>query len=146
MIKTRDFGELPAEKASLITFKKPLFGFEDLTKYYLIPLEEPEAFTLLQSAEDIEASFLITQPRLFISDYLLDVNDEDVALLGAVEHMDLLDFAILTVPERVEDITMNILGPVIINSKNNSAIQTISNVAHYGTKCRLFLPAHQAVR
>ncbi|MGL5255258.1 MAG: flagellar assembly protein FliW [Brevinema sp.] len=145
-IKTRDFGEVPTEGLLQVTFVKPIFGFEDLTSYYLIPLEEPESFTLLQSTEDLNTSFFLTQPRLFVSDYVLDVNDEDVNSLESENHEDIIDFAILTIPSNIEEITMNILGPLLINTKKGIGIQTISNVPHYNTKCHLFLQTEKATQ
>ncbi|MGL5722139.1 MAG: flagellar assembly protein FliW [Brevinema sp.] len=145
-IKTRDFGEVPVEGLLKVSFIKPIFGFEELSSYYLIPLKEPESFTLLQSTEDVQTSFFLTQPRLFVSDYVLDVNDEDVASLGAVDHTDILDFAILTIPSNIEEITMNILGPLLINTKKGVGIQTISNIPHYNTKCRLFLQTEKETK
>lgn len=137
-IKTRDFGEIEASGSSIITFKKSIFGFEDFTNFYLIPLQEPEQFFLLQSIDDMNICFTMTQPRLFVSDYVLDIDDEDASLLEFNDHEDLYDFAIVTIPENIEDITMNILGPIVVNTKNGHAIQTISNCPHYTTTCRLF--------
>lgn len=144
-IKTRDFGEVTVSKNSIITFKKPIFGFEDLTEFYLLQLEEPNSFYLLQSKDEPNISFILTEPRQFISDYVLDIDDNDACLLEFSDHTDLIDFAIVTIPENIEEMTMNILGPIVINRKNNFAIQSISNCAHYGTKCRLFLPQTAAV-
>ena len=145
-IKTRDFGEVSTEGLLKVTFVKPIFGFEDLASYYLIPLKEPESFTLLQSTQDVQTSFFVTQPRLFVSDYVLDVNDEDATTLCAENHSDIADFAILTIPENIEEITMNILGPILINTKKGLGIQTISNIPHYTTKCRLFLQTEKETR
>lgn len=139
-IKTRDFGEVTVSKDSLITFKKPIFGFEDLTEFYLLQLEEPSSFYLLQSKDEPNISFILTEPRQFISDYVLDIDDSDAGLLEFADHSDLIDFAIVTIPENIEEMTMNILGPVVINTKNRFGIQSISNCTNYGTKCRLFLP------
>ena len=35
-ITTRDFGTIEVEKESILTFKQPIFGFEEYTKYVLI--------------------------------------------------------------------------------------------------------------
>ncbi|MGL4366915.1 MAG: flagellar assembly protein FliW [Brevinemataceae bacterium] len=125
-------------KDSVIVFQKPIFGFEHLKEFYLIPVEEPEQFVLLQSKEDPEISFMLTQPKLFLSDYVLDIDDKDVEILDIQDHNDVIDFAIITIPESIQDMTMNILGPIVINTKNMYAVQSISNCAHYTTKCRLF--------
>lgn len=138
LVKTREYGEIQVSEENKIIFQKPIFGFEELKEYYLIPLEDPEQFTLLQNIDNEDISFILTQPRLFISDYLLDIDDSDASLLKIEDHKDIVDYAIVTIPQNIEDITMNILGPIVVNSKNNYAVQSISNCAHYTTKCRLF--------
>ncbi len=138
IVKTREYGEINVSEENIISFKKPIFGFENLLEYYLIPLEEPTQFTLLQSKDDEDISFILTKPRLFISDYVLDIDDKDGELLNIADHGDIADYAIVTIPPKIEDITMNILGPIVINTKNNYAVQSISNCEHYTTKCRLF--------
>ncbi len=138
IVKTREYGEINVSEKNKIIFKKPIFGFENLLEYYLIPLKEPVQFALLQSAEDQDISFIVTQPRLFISDYLLDIDDKDAAMLEMSEGDEIADYAIVTIPQNVEDITMNILGPIVINTKNNYAVQSVSNCEHYTTRCGLF--------
>ena len=136
-IKTRDFGDIEVSNVFEVTFKKPIFGFEQLKTFYLIPLTDPEQFTVLQSAEDENVAFTLTRPAFFLSDYVLDINDDDASLLEFEDHQDLFDFAILTLSDKIEDITMNILGPIVINMKNGYAVQSISNCSHYTTKCCL---------
>lgn len=138
VVKTREYGTIEVPKNSSVIFKKPIFGFNHLIEYYLIPLEEPQQFMLLQSKDDEDISFIVTQPRLFVSDYVLDIDDKDVELLEITDHLLVVDFAIVTIPEDTVDITMNILGPIVINSENRYAVQSISNCAHYATKCGLF--------
>ena len=137
-VKTREHGEIQIPENSEIVFKKAIFGFEHITEYYLIPLEEPEQFSLLQSKDDENVSFMLTRPRLFLSDYVLDIDDKDAELLEIESHDDVIDYAIITIPEKIEDITMNILGPLVINTKNRYAIQSVSNCPLYSTKCGLF--------
>ncbi len=138
IVKTKEYGDIQVSDENKIVFKKPIFGFEHLIEYYLIILNEPEQFSLLQSKDDENISFMLTQPRLFVSDYILDIDDLDAGLLEIEDHNDIIDYAIVTIPEKIEDITMNILGPIVINNKNNFAVQSISNTPHYDTKCRLF--------
>ncbi len=145
LVKTREYGEIQVSDESKIVFKKPIFGFEHLKEYYLIPLEEPEQFVLLQSKDDENISFILTQPRLFVSDYVLDIDDSDGELLEIQDHADIVDYAIVTIPEKLEDMTMNILGPIVINSKNRYAVQSISNCPHYITKCSLFNKTEEKV-
>lgn len=138
IVNTREYGKIHVSEENKIIFKKPIFGFEELTEFYLILLEEPEHFVLLQSKDNEDISFMMTQPYLFVSDYVLDIDDADAEQLLMENHGDIVDYAIVTVPENIEDITMNILGPIVINTKNNFGIQSVSNCPHYTTKCGLF--------
>ena len=46
----------------------------------------------------------------------------------------LLDFAIVTVPEDPDKISANLMGPILINRKTKTAVQAISENDEYGVK------------
>ena len=49
----------------------------------------------------------------------------------------LADFVIITIPENIEDISANLLGPVVINCETNVGRQVISLNTDYTTKHRI---------
>ncbi len=137
-IKTKAYGEIQVDPASQITFKREILGFEGLTKYYLIEMGDLPNFYWLQSAEEPELAFVVVNPRLFVEDYKLVMDEIDWGLLEVAEGDEVMDLAIVNIPEDIHNMTMNLLGPIVINATKRIAIQGISMNNAYGTKVPLF--------
>jgi flagellar assembly factor FliW len=137
-IKTKVYGEIQVEEDSAIYFKREILGFEDCKNYYLIEMGDLPNFYWLQSKEDPELAFIVVNPRLFKSDYTLEIDDIDRGLLEVGEGDELVDFAIVNIPEDVNKMTMNLLGPIVINGKKRIAVQAIALSNDYGTKVAMF--------
>lgn len=138
VIKTKAYGEIKVEEASSIRFKREILGFENQNTYYLIEMGDLPNFFWLQSKEEPSLAFLVVNPRLFKQDYVLNIDNVDLALLEVEEGDELADFAIVNIPEDVHKMTMNLLGPIVINVNKRIAIQAISLNNDYGTKVSVF--------
>ena len=137
-IKTKAYGEIQVAEDSAIHFKREILGFENNRYYYLIEMGDLPNFYWLQSKEESELAFIVVNPRLFKPDYKLEVDDIDKGLLEIEEGNDLIDFVIVNIPEDINKMTMNLLGPIVINVNKRIAIQGISLNNDYGTKVRIF--------
>jgi len=137
-IKTKAYGEIQVDPNSMITFKREILGFEGLTRYYLIEMGDLPNFYWLQSAEEPDLAFVVVNPRLFQEDYKLVLDEIDWGLLEIAQGDEILDFAIVNIPEDIHKMTMNLLGPIVINATKRIAIQGISMNNSYGTKVPLF--------
>lgn len=121
-------GKVEYSKNDIITFVNAIYGFEDYSKYILIANEEKELpFHWLQSVEDKGPTFVVTNPFLFIENYEfeIDSNVEEQLLLENIE--DTMIYSIVVIPDEVEDITVNLKSPIVINSKLRKAKQVILN-------------------
>ncbi|MCX7882871.1 MAG: flagellar assembly protein FliW [Brevinematales bacterium] len=137
-IKTKAYGEIQVDPGSMITFKREILGFEGLTRYYLIEMGDLPNFYWLQSAEEPNLAFVVVNPRLFQEDYKLILDEIDWGLLEIAPQDEVIDFAIVNIPEDIHKMTMNLLGPIVINATKRIAIQGISMHNAYGTKVPLF--------
>lgn len=137
-IKTKAYGEIQVDPASMITFKREILGFEGFTKYYLIEMGDLPNFYWLQSAEQPELAFVVVNPRLFQEDYKLMLDEIDWGILDVGPNEEVIDLAIVNIPEDIHKMTMNLLGPIVINTNKRIAIQGISMNNSYGTKVPLF--------
>ena len=100
-------------------FPEGLLGFPDDRRYCLKRFaggaENESPFLILQSL-DHDLSFPLIHPDFVTPNYCVPVAPETMATLGATQESDLVPFLIVTVRERVEDITVNLQGPLVINS------------------------------
>ena len=132
-IKTRAMGTVSIEEKQIIRMDEGFFGFPESRKFALIDAEQ-RPFIWVQSLDDEGLAFLAVDPFLFCCDYEIDLNDSDVAALGIESPSDVLVFALVTIPQDGSRITMNLQGPLIINKKNNKAMQVIHPDPKWTTK------------
>jgi len=132
-IKTKPYGEIEVSERQRIYFPEGIIGFEDVKYYYLLDSREGP-FYWLQAENIPELAFLLVNPRLFMEDYELMVREEDIKSLNPESKDDIIDFAIVTVPEDPSRISANLMGPIIINRKTKVAKQVISLNEKYTVK------------
>jgi len=132
-IKTKPYGEIEVSERQRIIFPEGIIGFESIHQYFLIDSREGP-FYWLQAEEEPDLAFLLVNPRLFIENYKLMVDEEDIKSIGVENKKEMLDFAIVTVPEDPAKISANLMGPIIINKKTRVGKQVISKNNDYTVK------------
>lgn len=138
-IKTTRFGDIEVDDDKIITFKKPILGFPNETKYVLFPHKEGSYFFWLQSVENPALAFPVLSPSLFASDYEFEVDDETQSILEIEKAEDVETLVIVTVPQgNPREATANLLSPLIINLKNNCGAQIILDPNIYPIAFPLF--------
>lgn len=137
-VKNINLGLFKVDETQKLIFDEGIFGFEHIKEYYLIDANLAP-FMLLQSIEDEAIGFIVCDPFLFFPDYEFDLSEDAKNLLGLDKSTDLLILVIVTLSERIEDVSANLIGPIIINIKTHKAMQYIVNNPKYTTKHYLFL-------
>ena len=132
-LKTRPYGEVEVQDTQKIHFPEGLIGFEGVRDFYMLDSKEGP-FYWLQAEKEPDIAFLLIDPRVFMQDYELRVSESELQPLGLEKDDDLLDFAIVTVPEDPAKISANLMGPVVINRRTRVARQVISQNDTYGVK------------
>jgi len=128
IIETEILGEVEYLEKDIILFEEGLYGFGGMKEFILLlnPVEELP-FHYLQSIEDERLSFVVTSPFIFIKNYEFDLSDTVIEKMRieAAEDMDI--FSIVTIPEKLEETTINLKAPIIVNKSNKKAKQCILN-------------------
>ena len=126
-IATKPLGEVEIQKKDIIHFPEGIFAFEHLKKYTLIPTKKKLSFKWLQSLEDKNIAFLVTDPTGFLPNYSPAIYEERLSIIEAKTHTDVNLYCIVTVPfNKPEAMTINLQGPILINLKKMLAAQLIS--------------------
>jgi len=134
--QTKPFGEIEVSEKQRLEFAEGLFGFEDLKSYVLLDASQ-KPFYWLQSLDRPAVAFVLLDPRVFMSEYRLDVAEEDLQAIGIQGPEEALDFAIVTVPADSREMTANLQGPIVVNRSTRSARQCISRIPEYAVKHRI---------
>ena len=128
-LKTRLFGEINIVDEKIITMDKGMIGFSELKKFALIFDEEKKdkkfKIMWLQSLDDGDIAFPVTDPISIKEDYSPSVNEELVVPLGKMNDEDIYLLTTVTVPKRVEDFSINLKAPIIINMATNKGMQIL---------------------
>jgi flagellar assembly factor FliW len=131
-IETLRFGKIAIQEDKVITFPRGILGFAKNKQYLLFPHSEDSPFFWLQSVEDGELAFVVMNPRLVKADYSLDVDENVMNELDAKQEADLDVVCIVTIPRNdPKRMTINLLGPIIINAKNRNAMQIVCDKQSY---------------
>ena len=142
-VNTVRFGEIEVEEDKIVHFEAGIPAFEEEHEFLIIPYDEESPYVFLQSLTTPDLAFLMTIPFVFFPDYEFEIDDETLEKLGIRNQEELLIYALITLPGgRVEDMTANLMAPVVINTTNMQARQVVLDRSRYTTKHRLF-PKHE---
>ena len=131
-IETLRFGKIPIQEDKVITFPRGILGFAKNKKYILFPHSEGSPFFWLQSVEDGDLAFVVMNPQLVKSDYSIDVDENVLSELEVKQDDDLEVVCIVTIPRHdPKGMTINLLGPIIINAQSRCAAQIICEKQSY---------------
>lgn len=136
-IKTRYFGEVDIEDAKVIHFEKGIPGFEEYTDFTILyDIEEGQEafFSWLQCITEEGLAFPIVNPFRVDEAYDPIVEDALLQQLGEFEPQDLAVFLLATVPSDVRKTSVNMKAPIVINTRNNKAMQIIAENNEYQVK------------
>lgn len=121
-----------------ITLTQGLLGLEQYAKFELKPFEEGTPFYTMQSLESAELSLIVMDPALLVEDYAFDLNDDDVAELGITEPDDVMVMVVMTIPENPQEMTANLLGPLVFNRSTNKGKQIVLHGSEWPVRYRVF--------
>ncbi len=116
-----------------VFFKRGIPGLEELRKFKIDEIENNNQFKVISSLE-VEISFVAVSPFDFYSEYELNLNDETIKDLDIENPRDVLVLSILTLGDTLENSTINLKAPIIVNVKKNLGKQYILEKDTYDTK------------
>ncbi|OHW61968.1 flagellar assembly factor FliW [Andreesenia angusta] len=123
----------------IITFKEGIPGFEDYRDYVLVINEDEEnPFHKLQSVEEESIGFYVVNPFLIINDYDFELKESTIKLLEIQSEKDLAVLSIVKIPGKLEDMTVNLSAPIVINSKSKLGKQIVLDDSRYSVRHRIY--------
>ena len=139
-IQTSRFGDLEIDERLVYEFRDGIPGFEHLTKFVVVTLDEQDGISYLQSVEQGDVSFIIVNPFEFFSNYSFDLPEQAIKELEIQGEEDVAVWTIVTVRDELEKATVNLIAPVVLNVRARLGKQVILVNRHYQTRHSLFQP------
>lgn len=131
-IQTSRFGWMSVDDDRIMTFPRGLLGFPGHNRFALIQTGQENYFFWLQSVDDPNLAFVVTDPTIFFKDYEVPVREETTAELQLTDPSRLQVF---TICNKVgEWLTGNLLGPVMVNAENRLATQVVLTEKKWTTR------------
>lgn len=125
IVNSLRLGQLDVPDDKIIFMEKPVLGFEHLAKFCLVETQDLYPFMWLISSEDPAVSFLVVNPRVFFPEYRIEVNPKEIAELRITDTRTVETYVIVTIPDNPQDISVNLQGPILINTQNYRAKQLV---------------------
>ncbi|WPK12413.1 flagellar assembly protein FliW [Lysinibacillus louembei] len=124
-IETKFLGQVEIDEQNILTFETGLPGFLDVHKFVLLPLDADLPLVVLQSVEQQQLGFVLAYPFAFKKDYIFEISEEEKIDLQVEEEEDVIAYTIVTLKETFSESTMNLLAPIIINTKKKLGKQIV---------------------
>lgn len=137
---TRIFGDIDIPDDKLITFPHGIIGFPDLQHFALLHEEGDDANTIqwLQSLDEPRFAIPVLDPLLVYPGYTPEVTEDIMQQLDEPKLEDLLVLVSITVPKNITKMSVNLMGPFLINTANQKAAQVILNNEDYPVKYLIY--------
>lgn len=140
-VNTKVFGEVDIDDSKIIEFSKGIIGFPELTKFALIHDEEKGTgvgIRWLQSMQEPAFAMPVMDPLIVNPEYNPQVEDELLRDLGELNGENLLVLVTVTVPSDLTKMSVNLKGPIVINSETRKACQVIVEGDEYIVKYPIY--------
>jgi len=122
-VRTTRFGTIDIAEDRVITFPRGLLGFSEHKRYCLLEPQEDSAFFWLQSLEDANLAFVVTDPSFFVPEYSVPIRSEQLTELGLSRLEDAQVFVIVNKVDQT--LTGNLQGPLVINTVTRGGEQFV---------------------
>lgn len=122
-VRTTRFGVIEIAEDRVITFPDGLLGFGKRTKFCLLQPGDDACFFWLQSVDDSDLAFVVTDPTFFEQDYSVPIRPEQ---LDSLEIKKLEDAQVFVIVNKIGDqLTGNFQGPLLINTLSKVGEQMV---------------------
>ena len=142
-ILTRKFGKIEIDKKKILTMPDGLPGFDGFERFVLLEDPKTAPFCWFQSVDEPNLALIVMNPFVFKSDYVVDTAEfiESHGWEG-VGSEDLLIYVVVNVSERSGEtrITANLMGPLLVNPKNNEVVQVVISDTTYSHQHNVLEP------
>ena len=137
-INTIRFGQVEIDDNKIIIFKDGIPGLEEYHDFAILRFEDSYPIIWLQSIQDEAVCLPVLDTFTVMPDYAFNIDDEDVKELELIGPEDLHIISVLVIPDNIEQMTMNLAAPVIINLSTGKAKQIILGGGDYNARFPIF--------
>ena len=106
-------------------------GLEGLENWVMHRAPGGGLFSWMQSIDAPDVALIVASARSILPDYHAEVNDVDLEDLEIAEGDELGCLVVLREPTDYSRMTANLLGPIIVNTRNRRGVQVVLHGSEY---------------
>lgn len=137
-ITTNQFGEINLDDEELVCITNGVLGYEQYKNYVILEREESRPFKWMIAVDNPSLIFVVIDPLLFFPNYAPNISKTDLKNLNITEPENSKIYSIVTLAEVPEEITVNLSGPICVNTQTFIAKQIALTGDTYSTQHNLF--------
>ena len=138
IVKDTHFGDIQYTEKDLLDLPGGLVGMPQYCHFLVLDFESEHAFKVLQSTDDPDISFMMTDPRLFRPDFDFEGLRQARESLRIEKDKGMVVFVLCTWRESFEATTGNLMGPIVVNARTRQGLQVILEDGRYSIHESLF--------
>jgi flagellar assembly factor FliW len=131
---TTRFGEIGYAEADVIEFPWGVPGFASLRRFLALSLAEQPNFVWLQSLEDASVALPAADPWQVFPNYDPRLPGYASAALDLQQPDDFTILCVVVVTKDAQEMTMNLLAPIVVNLKTRRARQVMLESSGYSVR------------
>ncbi|MBU1087239.1 MAG: flagellar assembly protein FliW [Candidatus Omnitrophica bacterium] len=121
-------------KSTSMFFPEGIIGFSEHKEFEIINDKSKEPFVWLESVRDNSLAFILIDPKEFQQDYNPILSSEDKMALQVNDLSECSIYTLVCVPKDSDEISANLLAPIIINKNNKIGKQIILHEQDYSVQ------------
>lgn len=140
IVNTLSFGELKIEPEDIYDFANGIPGFEENHRFIIVQPDPEMQFCYIQSVEESNLAFLVCNPFIFYTDYDFQLSETNQQELNIENEADVAVWSVVSVDRQSNEVTMNLLAPIVVNIHKKRGKQIILHDSDYKIKHKLSIP------
>ena len=133
-----------ADPETIYHFREGIPAFEDVHDFVFLAAAETHPFLYMQAVAEPGLCFVCVDPFTVCPDYHLQIPADYERCLEIQPEDELLILSLVTVRTRIEEVTANLMHPLVINARTRKGMQVIPASSPYPVKYRIWDAVQQA--
>ena len=137
-VMTTRFGAVEIDDDKIIEMPDGMIGFTE-QRFILLSPDNNDRFFWLQSVDNPELAFVVTDPTAFVPGYDVTLTPDEYDRLGLdPESAEVILLTVTTISRETREYTINLLGPIVVNPAKMTAKQIVLENGKYEIRYPLF--------
>ncbi len=133
-VATSRFGEVSFAESDVFEFPWGLPGFSEQKRFLALSLAEQPSFVWLQSLDDPKLALPAADPWQIFPDYEPRMPSYATEALAINDAEDFTVLCVVVVTSEAEEMTMNLMAPIVLNLKTRRARQVMLENSTYSVR------------